>query len=151
MGLETVAQLVAEHSSTPREKAKVVVTTDLERELVQKMFSWITAGMIILGIGVAMLVVNKNFDIGKWFSMLASVLLLGGVGVASVGVLKALRQGANLSGKKPTGEIAGAVDTKSLPTKPIPGALPSITERTTQLIPADEARTNNVIGSKPRE
>jgi hypothetical protein len=39
---------------------------------------------------------------------------------------------------------------KSLPTKPIP-VLPSITERTTQLIPADDARAKDVTDSSGRE
>jgi len=95
------------------------------------MFNWIMLGMIILGAGAAMIVVNKNFDVGKWFSLLSSFLILGGTGVATAGVLNAIRRAPGISGPP---------EQKSLPTNPVPNELPSITERTTQLIPAEEAQ-----------
>ncbi len=107
----------------------------MEQAAVRTMFNWLMLGMIILGIGVAMIIVNKNFDIGKWFSLLSSFLILGGTGVATAGVLNAIR-GATRSNEK------------ALHTNTVPNELPSITERTTQLIPAEEARTNKLINGK---
>ena len=89
-----------------------------------------------LGIGVAIIIVNKSFDIGKWFSVLSSFLMLGGTGVATAGVLNAIRRAAS---------ITGAPNQKSLHTNPGLDELPSITERTTQLIPVEEARINKPI------
>ena len=150
MGLETVGQLVAQHTATPI--AKKSNRAELEAQLVRKMFDWIMWGMIIIGIGVVMMVANKSFAIGAWLRFLSAVLVIGGVGVATAGVFSAVRQGVGLSGKKSVNEIGGAtVDTKSLPTAPMPASLPSVTERTTQLIPADDVRANNVIDSKRRE
>lgn len=100
------------------------------------MFNWIMLGMIILGIGVAMIVVNKNFDIGKWFSLLSSFLVLGGAGVAAAGMLNAVRQAAN---------ITGSPNQKSLPADSVPPEPPSITEQTTHLLASEEARTNKLI------
>ncbi len=140
MNLETVVTLVAQHSSTPIETQNKIDRAERERALVQQMFSWIMWGMIVLGIGVAMLVTNKYFDLGRWFALASSCLLLGGTGIATFGLLNSIRQGVAISGKRAPREIPGATETKSLPTNPIPPALPSITERTTQLISGEDAR-----------
>ena len=108
------------------------------------MFNWLTMGIIILGIGVVMIVVNKNFDIGKWFSLLSSLMMLGGIGVATAGVLNAVRGAASISEKRSPNQ-------KSLDAGSGPGeALPSITERTTQLLPPEDARTNELIPTKAK-
>lgn len=104
------------------------------------MITWLTLGIIILGIGVAMIVINKTFNIGKWLSLLSSFFMLGGLGVATAGVLNAIRRAAITIGQSP--------NQKSLGTNPTPDELPSVTERTTQLIPAEEAPTNKIIESK---
>ena len=151
MRLETVARLVAEHSSTalPERKSS---HRELEGEIVRRMFRWITWGMIILGIGVVMLVFNKSFSIGNWLRFVSTLISLIGVAVATAGLLNAMKQGVNLSGKKPVDQISGpAKDPKSLSTGPIRPSLPSITERTTQLIATDDARANNMMDSNRRE
>ena len=114
------------------------------------MYSWMVRGMIILGIGIMLIVADKSFAIGSWFKFLATLVSLAGVGVATAGVFSALKQGVGISGKKPREQISG-VDPKSVPTHPLPASLPSVTEHTTQLLPADDARTNNAIDSNPRE
>jgi len=111
------------------------------------MFNWLMLGMIVIGVGIAMLVVNKYFDLGKWFSLVSASLLLGGTTIATAGVLNAIRQGVRVSGRQPNDQISRSLEPKLLPTNPIPASVPSITERTTQLIPADDARTNNTIDS----
>ena len=139
MSLETIGKLVAQHSGSPVEVQRRSDKVAMEQAAVRTMFNWLMLGMIILGIGVAMIVVNKNFDIGKWFSVLSSFLMLGGVGVATAGVLNAVRQGTG---------IAGPPKQQSLHTNTVPNELPSITERTTQLIPTEDARTNKLIDNK---
>jgi hypothetical protein len=144
MSLETVGKLVAQHSSSTVEVQNQLDKAALEQAMVRKMFTWLMWGMIILGIGVAMLVVNKNFDIGRWFNLLSSLFILGGTGVASAGVLNAIRRGVTIAGVRPPNQ-------KSLPTSPLPVELPSVTERTTQLIGVDDAPTNKMMDTKPRE
>ena len=150
MSLESVGKLVAQHSSSSLEKQRKIDKQELEQAIVRNMFNWLMWGMIVLGIGVAMLVVNKYFDIGRWFSLLSSALLLGGTGIVTASVLNAIRQGASIPGKRSVDQISATPQAKSLPTNPIP-ALPSITERTTQLIPADDARAKDVKDSSGRE
>jgi len=141
MSLETVGKLVAEHSSAPAEAQNKIDKAAIEQALVRNMFTWLMFGMIILGIGVAMLVINKNFDIGRWFSLLSSFFILGGTGIATAGVLNAIRRGTSIVGMR-------LPNKKSLPTNSIAAELPSITERTTQLIPAEDAPTNRVQASQ---
>lgn len=149
MRLETVGKLVAEHTSIslPEREAQ---QSEREREMVRMMFRWITLGIIILGIGIVMTVANKSFDIGPWFKFLSAVVGLTGVGIATAGVLNAMKQGISLSGKKPFDQIS-AKDTKELPTREMAASLPSITERTTQLIAPDDVRSNNMMDSERRE
>jgi hypothetical protein len=151
MSLETVGKLVVQHSSSPLKKQKKIDKAELEQAMVQKMFNWLMWGMIVIGVGVAMLIVNKYFDLGRWFSLVSASLLLGGTAIASAGVLNAVRQGVRVSGMQPSVQISGSLEPKSLPTNPIPASLPSITERTTRLIPSDDARANDAIDSNGRE
>ena len=151
MSLEAVAKLVAEHSSLPVEAQKKADKAALEAAIVHKMFNWIKWGMIILGMGVLLMVVNKNLAIGKEVGMMATFLILGGVGVATAGVLKAIKQGTLLATSRHANQISGSSDTKSLPTHPIPAELPSVTERTTQLIGVEDTRTNKMMDTNARE
>ena len=136
MSLETVCKLVAQHTSTSLPERKVR-KAELEQQILRRMYSWMVWGMIILGIGIVMIVADKSFTIGSWFKFLATMMSLAGIGVATGGVFSALKQGVRISGKKPLDQISG-VDTKSLPTRPIPASLPSVTEHTTQLLPTDD-------------
>src|SRR6185369_10905426 len=68
-----------------------------EALIVRHMFRWIGWGMMVLGIGVLMLVVNKSFDFGKLFGLASSLFLLGGVGMAAYGVISAIGKGVSPS------------------------------------------------------
>jgi hypothetical protein len=102
------------------------------------MYRWMVWGCLVLLIGLVLLVTGKAFDVPKFISPLAAFLLIGGAATAAYGVLAALRDGI-ASPKKlahPTrewGELSSA-STSELPESRIPIALPSVTERTTQLI-----------------
>ena len=140
MSLETISKLVAEHApSSITPSPGKIDKARREQEIVQQMFKAIMVGMLILGVGLLMLVLNKNFDFGKWFGLASSFLLLGGTGYAAFAVLNAIRRGASL----PLGAKLDAlpeVTERSLPTKEFPQALPSVTERTTRLISNDAKR-----------
>ncbi|HSE15496.1 MAG TPA: zinc ribbon domain-containing protein [Pyrinomonadaceae bacterium] len=143
MNLESIASLVARHSSSTIEAPAKIDRVATEQAAVRTMFNWLILGLIILGIGVAMILVDKSFLIGKWFSLLSSFFMLAGLGVATAGVLNAIRQATGIAGSRPLNQ-------KVLSDNPIPDELPSITERTTQLLPSEDARTNKLIeSSKP--
>ena len=141
MNLETVGKLVAHHSATPAQIQDRITKSEAEQIIVSRMFTWLTWGMIVLGLGVAMLVVNKYFDIGRWFQLVSSFFLLGGTGMAAAGVLNGIRQGVNVSGMRSIPAELPNQEPKSLPTNPFPEALPSVTEGTTKLISAEDSRT----------
>jgi hypothetical protein len=139
MSLEAVGKLVARNSASPAEIQKRIDRAEAEKIIVSRMFTWIMWGMMIMGIGIVMIMVNKSFDIGRWFKLLSSCVALGGAGFATAGVLNSMRQGVQLSGRRPieiapTPEPATLAEGKALPTNEFPDAPPSVTERTTQLI-----------------
>ena len=133
MNLETVGKLVARHTGSPEEIQRRQTKAELDRAIASRMVNWVVLGLIVMGIGILMIVVNKTFDIGKWFRLVATLTTLGGMGVMVGGVLNSLKQGVQLTGRTPI-ELATPAEQKSLPTNPFPEALPSVTERTTQLI-----------------
>jgi hypothetical protein len=135
MSLETVGKLVAAHSSMPSSNNESKLDkVEVEKAIAGRMFKWLIWGILIFGLATAMLVVNKSFDLGKWFGLAAMFFLLAGAGVATFGVLNAIREGATNSGRTSAKNISGGPDIKSLPTERIPVPMPSVTERTTELI-----------------
>jgi hypothetical protein len=150
MSLETVGKLVAKHTGSPAAIQAKLDNAEAEKAIARSMFNWMMWGMLLVGIGVVMIVVNKSFPIGDWFRLLSSLLAVGGLGVAVGGVFNALRRGM-LPARREPDQLAGTPDTHELPTNPIPAELPSVTERTTQLIAVDEAPTNKMMDTSPRE
>jgi len=155
MSLERVGKLVAQHSAAPTETQEKLTKAETEQALLRKMFTSLKWGMIILGLGVVMLAISKNFDIGRWLHLLASFFMLGGVCVAASGLFDAMIKGVKLSdaisGAKSTKQVGPETEAQSLPTNPIPHELPSVTERTTQLIGVEEPKTNKMMDTKARQ
>jgi hypothetical protein len=150
MSLETVGKLVAKHTGSPANVQAKLDKAEAEKTIVRSMFNWMIWGILIVGIGLLMIVIDKSFAIGKWFSVLSSLLMLGGMGVATGGVLNAIRRGTLPTRREPI-QIAGPPDTNELPISSIPAELPSVTERTTQLIAVEEAPTNKMMDTGPNE
>ena len=140
MNLEAVGKLVSGHSALPAEVQRKIDRKEEEQIIVRRMFNWMIWGFIVLGIGVAMLVINKSLDIGKALHLLGSFFLLGGIGISMAGLLKGIRQGTYISGKRPTNPELPSANPRALPTNPFPEALPSVTEGTTKLISSEVAR-----------
>jgi len=139
MGLETVSKLVAEHSSP--EMLKV------EKSLCKKandvrMYNSLKWGMLSFILGMAMLFLVKTLGLGKGFNLIGGLLLFMAMGWMCLAALSTIREGP-ASRKLPllgqTGELPKAENTKELPSAHIPVPVASITERTTQLIAADDA------------
>jgi hypothetical protein len=149
MSLETVGKLVAKHTGSPAAAQAKLDRAEAEKAIVRSMFTWMMWGMLIVGIGVVMVLVNKSFPIGNWFRLLSSILVIGGMGLTVAGVLNAIRRGT-LPGSQ-SRQISNPPDTNELPSSRIPAELPSVTERTTQLIAVEEAPTNKMMDRGPRE
>lgn len=150
MSLETVGKLVAKHTGSPAVAQAKLDRAEAEKAIVRNMFTWMMWGIVIVGIGVVMVVINKNFPIGDWFKLLGSLLVIGGTGIMIGGVLNGIRRGT-LPGSSQFTQLDGTPDTNELPSNRTPAGLPSVTERTTQLIAVEEAPTNKMMDTGPNE
>ena len=150
MSLETVGKLVAKHTGSPAAVQAKLDRAEAEQAVVRSMFSWMIWGMLIVGIGVVMILINKSFPIGNWFRLLSSLLVIGGMGITVGGVLNAIKRGTLPSRLEPD-QLAQPPDTNELPTSRIPAELSSVTERTTQLIAVEDAPTDKMMDTSPRE
>jgi hypothetical protein len=122
--------------------AEDIELTAKERDqiLVKRMFRWISAGLIVLGFGLLMLIVGRSglIDAGKIFGLASSVLMIIGIALAAYGLISSVTRSVTLSRK--SGAAAGineftkAPTTRQLEHDRTPVPLPSVTERTTELI-----------------
>lgn len=142
MALQGVSKLVAAHSSQPTTLKKA----EQEKTVERRMFSFMTwAGLLFLA-GLVMLVLDKNFDLGRWFSLTASLFLIAGMAGATFSVFRALREGSAPAKEDSSTESVKELkerETKSLPSERIPVPLPSVTERTTELIGGKDRAEKN--------
>jgi cytochrome c biogenesis protein CcdA len=145
MDLETVSKLVAAHSSPEKLKLEKSLTENAIRQRRYQSLRW---GMLLFILGTAALSVVKTLALNQTFKLIALSLLFLAMGVMFFGVFTPTRDNASkpgkVSGPGRTGELPEAEATKELPSARIPVPVPSITERTTQLLATEEA-------GKPRE
>ena len=142
-GLAPVGELI--RAGAPAGEVAKLDQAEREALIVRHMFRWLAWGMIVLGVGVLMLVVDKSFDLGKVFKFMSAVLLLGGTAMASYGVISAIGKGAaaalkNADVKK---HEVPAPTTRELAGDAVPISTPSVTERTTELIGLNADREHN--------
>jgi hypothetical protein len=140
MGLETVSKLVAAHSSPEMLKVEKSLSKKANQ---QRMYNSLKWGMMAFILGMAMLFLVKTIGLGKGFNLIGGFLLFMAMGWMCYAVLSTIREGPPASTKFPplgrTAELTEAEDTKELPPARVPVPVASITERTTQLIAADDA------------
>lgn len=139
-GLAAVGELL--RAAEPTAEAAKLDRAQREALMVRQMFRWIAWGMIVLGIGVLMLVVNKSFDVGKFLNFLSSILLLSGTAMAAYGVISTIGKGArsSLKGADELKEFPAA-NTRELGEPIVSIPMSSVTERTTDLIGKRNERT----------
>ena len=133
--LESVSKLVAGHQTPEAIKREAKKN---EQDVVRRMYRWMMWGFAGFLIGIVMLVVGKTFALDKIFGLVASLVLLGGTAAAAYGVMSAMRDGVSPSKKLPEAFEPTALsepDTgNDLIEARVPLAVPSVTERTTELI-----------------
>lgn len=139
LSLESVSKLVAGHQTPEAIKREAKKN---EQDVLRRMYRWMMWGCLILLIGVVMLVSGKAFDLPKFLGPLSSFLLIGGAAATGYGVLAALRDGVGLktlSHPKHVHQELPHSPATELSNHGVPISLPSVTERTTQLI-GDETK-----------
>jgi hypothetical protein len=137
--LEPVSKLIVNNPAADQLKLE---KAEREKLALRRMVSWMMWGMLILLIGVVVIVINKTFNLDPWVKLIGTFITLGGVSVAMYGLLDTMRggkgrpkSGAIDVGSHPTDseESVKADTTRELEGR-LPVPLPSVTERTTQLI-----------------
>lgn len=132
-GLAPVGELMRD-GVPPPEDAKLD-RARREALIVRQMVRWLAWGMIVLGLGVLMLVIDRSFDVGKAFKFVCTLVMLAGIGIATYGVISAMMKGgaATLKPGEPKQDELRAPTTRELEAG-APISIPSVTERTTELI-----------------
>ena len=142
--LEPISKLVVQRS--PSEDIQPD-KQELEKALVRRMFRMMGWGLLVVLIGVVLLVMARAPAPGlleNVFGVLSLIFLLGGTAVAGYSIFDAIRESTKPALPKARvtkdGEISQAEITKELLEERIPVPVPSVTERTTQLL-ASESKT----------
>jgi hypothetical protein len=118
----------------------------IERDklLNQSMVRWMMWGMLAILIGAVFTIVGKQFALDRIVTLIGSFFILSGVSIATYGVLNAIRVGASGSANTKLRAAHKSLDLDKAPTTKqlegrVPVSVPSVTERTTQLIPGEDA------------
>ena len=145
MDLETVSKLVVAHSSPETLKVEKSLTKKAAQRRMYQSFKW---SVIFFILGMASLAATKTLGFAKVYNLGPLFLVFLGMGLMLFGALSPMRDRASslrsLPGPGSTSELPEVETTKELPSARVPVSVPSITERTTQLIATEDAR-------KPRE
>jgi len=144
--LEPVSKLIVNNPDAGQRKLE---KAEREKLALRRMVSWMMWGMLILLIGVVVIVINKTFNLDPLVKLIGTFITLGGVSVTMYGLLDTMRggkgrpkSGAIDIGSQPLNleESVKADTTRELEGR-LPVPLPSVTERTTQLI-GDKSKSN---------
>ena len=149
--LEPVGKLIS-GSLDPEERK--LEKAEREKQALRRMVSWMMWGFLILLIGVVLTVINKQFKLDPMVNLLGTFIILGGLSVAMYGLLDTMRGGRGRAKSKALDSSAASapgnevkVDTTRKLEERIPVPLPSVTERTTQLIREDGTHASGAIGT----
>ena len=133
--LSPVSKLITAQSGT---ESIAMANKEREQILLKRLFRGMSAGFIVLGLGVLMLVTGRALELGKIFGLMSTIVMLAGIAVTftalfSTMIKGATREATKLSTNLPN-EVEKARTTKQLEGDKIPAPVASVTERTTQLI-----------------
>jgi hypothetical protein len=145
--LEPVSKLIV---NSPTADELKLEKAERERIALRRMVSWMMWGMLILLIGVVLIVINKQFNVDPLVKLIGTFLTLGGVSVATYGLLDTMRGGkarpksgaVEIDSQTVTSTENVKVDTTRELEERLPIPLASVTERTTSLIGEDAPGTH---------
>jgi cytochrome c biogenesis protein CcdA len=139
MDLETVSKLVVAHSSP---EALKLEKARCKRASQERMYQSFKFGLSMFILGMAGIFITKTLGFPKSYNLIGGSLLFLAMGLMIHGLLAAMRESASRSRKLPTSALTSELPeteiTKELPAARVPVPVPSVTERTTQLITAEK-------------
>ena len=130
MGLQMISQAVAKHLSTADFSGPPV-----EREAIkQRRMSTLLWGMAAVFVGMALIVVGKQFPDHDWIGLIGVLVLLLGAFVATYGILSPPRQKTSPSRNPPRPAELPRADPKALASANSLEQIPNVTEHTTRML-----------------
>jgi hypothetical protein len=142
MDLETVSKLVTAHASPESLKLEKSLTKKATQRRMYQSMKW---GMLLFILGMASLGITKTLGFDKVYNLGPLILLFSGMLIMLFGmILFPMRDQVLGSRKLPklasTNALPKTETTRELPSARIPVSVPSITERTTQLIAKEPSK-----------
>jgi hypothetical protein len=128
LNLEVIGKLVADHSAGSDEMQTKIDRAEVERAIAQRIVTWMTLGLILIGFGVVLFLIDEPLDLPKPFETLTPLILLSGIGIAIAGLVNGIRQGFQLSSKQPSTQSLQQPNQQALPTHRFEQQVSSIAE-----------------------
>jgi hypothetical protein len=143
MDLQMISQAVAKHLSAADSAESPV---ESEASKVRRMSTLLLWGIAAFIMGMALIVVDKQFPDHDWIGLIGVLVLLLGAFVATYGVLSPLRQITSPSRNPPqTAELPQAAPTALASANSLE-QIPSVTEHTTRTLePSLRDKSHTVV------
>jgi hypothetical protein len=143
MGLQMISQAVAKHLSTADSSEPPVESEASEQRRMSTLLLW---GIAAFFVGIALMVVGKQFLDFDWIGLIGVLVLLLGAFVATYGVISSLRQIRSLSGRPPQPAELPQADPTALASANSLEQIQSVTEHTTRTLePSLRDKSHTVV------
>jgi primosomal protein N' len=143
MGLQMISQAVAKHLSTA-DSAEPPVESEASKQ--RRMSTLLLWGIAAFFVGIALIVVGKQFPHHDWIGLIGVLVLLLGAFVAAYGVISPLRQIRSPSGRPPQPAELPQADPTALASANSLEQIQSVTEHTTRTLePSLRDKSHTVV------
>jgi protein-S-isoprenylcysteine O-methyltransferase Ste14 len=143
MGLQMISQAVAKHLSTADSSEPPVESEASKQRRMSILLLWGIAAFII---GIALIVVGKQFPHHDWIGLIGVLVLLLGAFVAAYGILSPPRQITSPSRNPPRPAELTQADPTTLASANSLEQIPSVTEHTTRTLePSLRDKSHTVV------
>ena len=134
--LEAVSKSSSEHPTVPNsDKPMTKVTNRMPARRMNRALLW---GLIVIGSGVTILANAQDYELVNWLGIL---VFLAGIGLAIYGAFSSDKAKALASIQSPQTKALNQPETVSqLPPKDFSEPVPSVTERTTELLEIENTK-----------
>lgn len=143
MGLQMISQAVAKHLSTADSSEPPVESEASKQRRMSTLLLW---GIAAFFVGMALIVVGKQFPHHDWIGLIGVLVLLLGAFVAAYGVISPLRQIRSPSGRPPQPAELPQAEPTALASANSLEQIQSVTEHTTRTLePSLRDKSHTVV------